>query len=344
MTATELKALIKSGRLDSWMILAGEEDYLKNYYRTELKKLAVADENDPFALFNYTSFDGDEFNIAAFRDSLISPPMMADYKLVEWRHADLDKMKESDKAALLSLAENRDDYPYARVIITTLTDGFDTGTEKKRSKLYTRLSEHFDISVFDKSTDAQLIVWLKRHFAKEGVMADDRVLSAMLFRVGHSMFMLNEEVTKLSSYAKANGLSAITVEDVEEICSSSSESDAFAISNAILEKNAEKAFLALNDMKQQRIEPPVVLGQLARTYSDLLSVSMLADEGLGSDDIAEIMKFHPYRLKLYMAAAKKTGTKKLADALDRLIKIDAASKMGGVRGYKSVEMFIAQNI
>ena len=236
------------------------------------------------------------------------------------------------------------DYPYAYFLITTLADGFDAGTERKRSKLYARLKEHFDIAVFDKSTDAHLISWLRRHFDKEGILADERVLCAMLFRVGHSMFMLNEEVTKLASYAKANGNSQISCEDVEEICSTSAESDAFAISNAIIEKNAEKAFLALGDMKQQRIEPPAVLAQLARTYSDLLSVSMLADEGMGSDDIAEIMKFHPYRLKLYMAAAKKTGTKKLAEALDRLIKIDAASKMGGVRGYKSVEMFIAQNI
>ena len=344
MNATEIKAIIKSGKLDSWIILAGEEDYLKFYYRTELKKLAIADDNDPFALFNYTLFDGDEFNIAAFRDALTSPPMMSDVKLIEWRHADLDKMKDSNRNALLSLAENKGDYPYVAVIITSLADGFDVGTEKKRSKLYTKLSEQFDIAVFDKSTDAQLISWLRRHFAKEGVAADDRALSAMLFKIGHSMFMLNEEVTKLASYAKANNLAGITPDDVEQICCSSSESDAFAISNAIIEKNAEKAFLALNDMKQQRIEPPVVLAQLARTYSDLLSVSMLADEGLGAEDIAEIMKFHPYRLKRYMTAAKKTGTKKLADALDRLIKIDAASKMGGVRGYKSVEMFIAQNI
>ena len=344
MTLTELKAAIKSGKLDSWIIIAGEEDYLKNHYQKEIKKLVAADDSDPFALFNYTSFDGDDFNIASFRDALYSPPMMSEFKLIEWRHADLEKMKESDRAALLSLAENRADYPYASFLITTLADGFDAGTERKRSKLYARLKEHFDIAVFDKSTDAQLISWLRRHFDKEGILADERVLCAMLFRVGHSMFMLNEEVTKLASYAKANGKSQISCEDVEEICSTSAESDAFAISNAIIEKNAEKAFLALGDMKQQRIEPPAVLAQLARTYSDLLSVSMLADEGMGSDDIAEIMKFHPYRLKLYMAAAKKTGTKKLAEALDRLIKIDAASKMGGVRGYKSVEMFIAQNI
>ena len=70
MTLTELKAAIKSGKLDSWIILAGEEDYLKNHYQKEIKKLVAADDSDPFALFNYTSFDGDDFNIASFRDAL----------------------------------------------------------------------------------------------------------------------------------------------------------------------------------------------------------------------------------------------------------------------------------
>ena len=97
-------------------------------------------------------------------------------------------------------------------------------------------------------------------------------------------------------------------------------------------------------MRQQRVEPPVVLAQLAKTYSELLSVSLLIDEGRSAEDISEIMKFHPYRLKLYISAAKKTGTKRLSASLESLIKTDTASKMGGIGGYKAVEMFITQNI
>lgn len=342
MNLADFKAKLKSGELSGRYIFAGEEDYLKRYYRTELERAVVTDE--AFATFNHTVFDGQEMQIAALRDALYAPPMMSDYKLIEWRHADLDRMKESDRTALIKLFENSDDFPYAILAITALSDGFDTGTEKRRSKLYTRLSESFDILVFDKSTDAQLMSWLKKHFDAEGIGVDAATLNAMLFRVGHSMQTLNEEVNKLAAYAKANGKPAITVEDVNEICSSTAECDAFAISNAIIEKNVENAFLALTEMKQQRTEPQVVLAMLARTYGELLSISLLMDEGKRADDIATITKFHPYRLKLYMNAAKKVGTRRLADSLSQLVKIDAASKAGGITGYKTVEMFITQNI
>ena len=342
MTQNDFKTKIKSAQIGGWYILAGEEEYLKSYYRSEIRKIAAPD--DAFALFNHTVYDGEAMDIASLSEAIKSPPMMADYKLIEWRFADLDKMKSSELSALEKLFEEKSDYPYVVFVITALPDGFDTGTPKKPSKLYNRLSAGFDIVVFEKSTDAQLLSWMKKHFDAENIAVDLPTLNSLLFRVGHSMQLLKNEITKLSAYAKANGKPFITPSDVNDICSATIECDAFAISNAIIEKNIEKAFLALADMKQQRIDAQVVLGQLAKTYSDLLSISLLIDEGKDAKDIETIMKFHPYRLKLYIGAAKKLGSARIGAALESLIRIDAASKSGGIGGYKSIEMFITQNI
>lgn len=342
MTLNDFKARLKGNSLGGFYIFAGEEDYLKSHYRGELYKLTAGD--DTFAMFNYILFDGEDFSTAGLYELLISPPMMADYKIIEWRHADLDRLRESECERLIELAEAAEDYPHAVFIITTREDGFET-SEKRPSKLHKRLEEAgFSILIFDKSTDSQLLSWLKRHFDKEGISVDVGTLNAMLFRVGHSMAQLAEEVTKLTCYAKANGRGTITEGDVNEICSVSIECDAFALSNAIIEKNVEKAFLALTDMKGQRIEPYMVLAQLSKTYADLLSISLFIDEGLEAAKIAELMKFHPYRLSLYMKAAKKIGTKRLCAALSALIKTDGASKMGGIGGYGAIEMFITENI
>lgn len=342
MLLNDFKSKLKSGELCGWYIFAGEEEYLKNYYRGELKSAVVTDE--AFALFNHTVFDGAEMQISALAEAIKSPPMMADYKLIEWRFADLDKMKAGELSALVELFSEKADYPYAIVAVTALADGFDVGTPKKPSKLYNKLSEGFEILNFEKTTDAQLLSWLKRHFDAEGITVDAQALNTMLFRVGHSMQMLKNELTKLFAYAKANGRTEITAADVSEITFSNIECDAFAISNAIIEKNSEKAFLALADMKQQRLEPQAVIGQLAKTYSELMSIALLIEEGKDAKDIETIMRFHPYRLKLYIGAAKKLGTRKIAAALDSLIKTDASSKFGGISGYKAVEMFITQNI
>lgn len=342
MNSNDIKARIKSGNLSGFFIFAGEEDYLKRHFAKELREAALSD--GPFASFNHTAFDADDIDLPSMREALMSPPMMGEYKVVEWKFADLDKLRENEIKALIDVAERRDDYPYALVIITTTEDGFDVGTERRRSKLFTRLSEAFEIAVFDKSTDAQLISWLKRHFDAEGVSSDPRSLSTLLLRVGHSMYSLSTEVTKLSAYAKANGITAITPELVEEITSPNLETDAFALSNAIIEKNAKRAFQALEDLRGQRVEPLAVLAQLSRTYGELLSVSLLADEGKDTSAIEALTKLHPYRSKLYIGAAKKLGTKKIGAALESLIETEAKAKSGGSTGYKAIEIFIAKNI
>ena len=97
-------------------------------------------------------------------------------------------------------------------------------------------------------------------------------------------------------------------------------------------------------MKNRRTEPQAVLGMLAKTYSTLASVSLLADEGHGAEEIKNLLGLSPYPLQLYMKAAKKLGTKKICAALDALLAADASSKFGGITGYQAIEIFITQNI
>lgn len=342
MDAQELRARIKSGNLAGWYLMCGEEDYLKKYYMNELRAAIVADET--FAPFNYVAYDGADINFGEVREHIKSPPMMSEYKLIEWRFASLDGLKESEKGALVELFELKEEYPCAIFAIMTTQDGFDAGTAKRPSKLAARLAEGFDIINFPKSTDAQLLSWLKKHFDAEGVAVDAATLNALLFRSGHSMEVLNNEVLKLSAYALANGKGAITPREVEEVASPTAECDAFALSNAVIEKNIDRAIFALTDLKARRVEPTVIVAMLERVYSDLVSVSLLLDEGRGSSDIESILKLHPFKAKLYINAAKKVGSKGLAASLSELCRIDAASKSGGVSGYGAIEMFVTNNL
>lgn len=342
MDLNEFKGRMKSGNLSGWYIICGEEDYLKKYYMSELRRATVADE--AFALFNHVAYDGADIDFSAVSEAIKSPPMMSDYKLIEWKFANLDGLKEGERSALESLFELKEEYPYAVFAIMPTSDGFDSGTVKKPSRLASRLGKGFDILNFSKSTDAQLLAWLKKHFDAEGVSVDVNTLNALLFRSGRSMEVLNNEVTKLCCYAKSGGRVAVTPSDVDAVASSTVECDAFALSNAVLEKNTERAFIALTDLKQRRVEPQAVIAMLERTYSELTSVALLLDEGKGSSDIESILKFHPFKAKLYIGAAKKIGTKRLSESLSELCRADAASKSGGISGYGSVEMFITRHL
>ena len=340
MELNDFKALIKSGDIVGSYIFSGEEDYLKRYYLGELRTKAVSD--DTFSTFNYAVYDGEEIDFASLRDDIMSPPMFEPYKMIEWRYPCFDKMKESELDELERLLDLVSSTDYAVLAFLVSEGDIDLGTPKKESKFVKRFGEKLRILNFDKCNDTQLLSWLKRHFDAEGVEVTRDVLDSLVFRAGHSMTVLNNEVTKLCMLAKSRGQSAVSVSDVELVASSTPECDTFALSNAIIERNKKGAFLALEEMKSRRLDPIMILGMMAKTYTDIVTVSMMLSDGINSADIQTATKMNPYRLKLYVGAAKRYPPEKANAILTELARVDTGAKYGGVTGYTAIEMFIAK--
>jgi DNA polymerase-3 subunit delta len=340
MELNDFKSLLKSDNVSGAYIFAGEEDYLKRYYLGQLRDKAVGDGS--FATFNHAVYDGEEIDFSSLRDDVISPPMFDRYKMIEWRYPNFEKMKESDLVELEKLLDLVKTTDYA-VLAFLVSDGdVDLGTPKKESKFVKRFKDRLNILSFAKSTDAQLLSWLKRHFDAEGVTVTADVVNTLIFRVGHSMTVLNNEVTKLCMLAKARGLDRITVQDVEAVSSSTPECDTFALSNAILERDKKGAFLALEEMKSRRLDPIMILGMMSKTYTEIVSVVMMLTDGTNSNDIQTATKMNPYRLKLYLAAAKRFTPEKANAILSELARVDTGAKYGGVTGYTAIELFISK--
>lgn len=328
------------GDPSGFYLFVGEEEYLKRYYIEQLKQRIVPDAFlEPF---NYTVFDGPEIDFGQLTDALRSAPMMADYKLVVWKWAEPERLRESARTALEELAKNRKEYPYTVFVVTASVEGFDVGNLPKRpSKLYTRFSKLYDIVNFPLSTDTQLLSWLKKHFDAEGIGVDAPTLRALLFRSGHGMDALYYEVKKLAYYAKAHGLSSIDESVVNTVASATVECDTFALSNAVLERDHTLAFRALSLLKLERTDPLILLGMLSRSFSELLSVAKLQEEGMRQGEIEQVLKLNSYKAKLTMAATRRYGIDRLRVASELLCELDARAKSYGSTGYGAIERFLA---
>ena len=134
----------------------------------------------------------------------------------------------------------------------------------------------------------------------------------------------------------------ISTEDVQTVASSTPECDTFALSNAILERNKKGAFVALEEMKSRRLDPIMILGMMAKTYTDIVSVVMMLKDGINSNDIQTATKMNPYKLKLYIQAAKRFTPEKAKNILAELSRVDTGAKYGGVTGYTAIELFVAK--
>ena len=342
MDIATLKAELKNGNISGVYLFSGEEDYLIRYYLKSLRERIGGDE--AFAVFNNPVFDGEEIDFQAILEAIKSPPMMNDYKLIEWRHADFTRLKESELDSLEEIISACEEYSYSIVAFTAIEEGVDFGTAKKPSAFIKRFDKGMKILRFEKSTENQLYAWLKKHFDSQGVTVTLDTVKALVFRSGRSMDVLAGEVDKLCALALSRGKTAVTPEDVNEVASSTPECDTFALSNAILDRNRHRAYLALEEMKSRRVDHTIIMGMIARTFDDLTAVSHLLDEGLGAQEIEEVLGMNKYKLKMYISAAKRYGTERLSEIISELARTDADSKYGGVTGYCAVELFISRNL
>ena len=339
MTATELRQKIKNGDLCDAFLFAGEEDYLKRHYLGELRRAIITDEG--LAPFTHYVFDGPEVDFAALLDVVRTPSMFADGKLVEWHGAVFEGAKEKTLDALRVLAEEVRQSGSTTLVFLTTAEGLDVGADANRpSKGFSAIASVLTAVPFFRSGDRELCGWIGRHFAAEGVAYTPSLPTALLGRVGHDMSVLSSEIDKLTAIAKARGLSEITEKEMEEVCVRTVESDAFSFTNALLDGRTEEAYRYLFDMEKRRVDPILALGQVARLYGDLLSVALLAEEGLSPDGIAKKLRMHEYKAKLYFRAAKKCGVGVLERNLALCAEIDAAMKSGSP-SYTGLQRLVA---
>ncbi|MBQ8174027.1 MAG: DNA polymerase III subunit delta [Clostridia bacterium] len=344
MTVDELKAQLKNGNLSGVYLFCGEEAFLRRYYLGELRAAILTD--PAFDAFNRIVMEGEEIDFPRLSEALCSPPMMADKKLVEWHLADLSSLKETLLRKLTEFCEMAKDYPETVTVFVVDADCLDVGNLPKRpSKAYTELSKIMSVVCFERSGEAALAGWIARHFAHEGVRATRAVIEALLAQSGTSMDALSGEIVKLAAFVKQNGREEITEKDVEEVASRASESDAFGLTNAILEGNAPRAYACLQDMKGRKVEPTLAIASVARTYADLLTVRSCAEAGLSQKEIGARLRMHEYKVGLFLRAAKKRSAGQLEAALAFCSRADTASKTGmGIGGYLALEYLIARTL
>lgn len=339
MTVDELKAALRAGRVP-WLILAGEEEYLKRHYLGEIRKALVPDA--ALAAFNHLRFEGEALDLGKLEDAVKSPPMFAETKLIEWHLCDFEKMKAQELTRFTEFCAERESYEGVTVVFYAEAERLTPGQNpKKPSRRYQDVTRAIDVVSFPRSTDTQLLGWIGRHLSHEGITAGAEVGRAMLERCGHSMDVLAGELEKLTAYAHAKGRSELSVADVTYVTAATFEADAFGLGNAILAGNTAAAFENLRDMKNRRIDPAIVFGSVFRLFCDLYAVALLREEGLSPAAIREKTGLHEYKVTLYLRATQKKSAAALGATLEKCRRLDLSSKLG-TADFSGLERLIAE--
>ncbi len=336
MTEKELKDHIKDPV--GGYLFFGEEDYLKDYYIGQIRRAVLVDES--VAEFNEFAFDTDSFSIAALEEAVASPPLMSEKKLVRVKLASYSALPEADKKALFEIIASLGELDDTVFVLAFAPDGFDGGTEKAPSAALKSFAKHMNTVNFPFGQEAKLVRWLGRHFAKEGLGADENALRLMINLCGRSMHRLAGEASKISARALSLGLPGVSPELVSATVSVTPEEDAFRLANAVLSGDTAAALDSLGRAKRRGENPIKLLAAVTAVICDLASIAQLASEGADKGTIAKALGIRSeYKVSLYMRAAGGISLSRLAAAVSLCAEADAKMKSSSL-GYVPLERLI----
>ena len=329
----EIKSIPATGYL-----FFGEEDYLKSFSVKTARDILCPDPS--FSFFNEFKLEALDFTPQKLLDALMPLPMMADKKLVVVSGLNFNTMKSHELEELCEVLAELPHYDYNVLIITVAADCFDAGyLPKKPSATLSKLGEHLTAVNFERSTPAKLAAWVQKHFAHHGIEASPEFCSKMVDYCGRGMFVLSNEIDKLSFYLLAHNKTVVTEEALHLVCISASEYDAFAFTNAIMENKQSIALEILSDYRFRRVDPIMILGDVIRVICEMVNVRALSAEGHPAAEIASLLKLHEFKVGLYQKSLRNTSPERLQRALDACLAADASLKLSP-QGYTALERLI----
>lgn len=311
MKFTELKKNLMTAPPESCYILTGDDSFV---VKSAVNMFSVF--SGEFRDLNFTFF-GKDASISEVIAALLTPPMFSEYRVVCVNDytGDLKQIKE-----------------YLKNPSSTSVLLF-TGALTPNFNGIIPLCEIVDCNRLEKS---YLEGWVVRKAASQKISVSQKAASLLVEYCNRDMNSVYNELVKLMDYAEG----AIDESDVKELVSPQIEYKVFELSEAIAEKNADKAVELVNLMLAENNSSVSLMGMLFNHFRRLLFVSLNPK----SDTLSSDLKVKEYAVKVALRQAAKFSPRRLKAVFDRLNSLDAGVKAGKISDKNALMEFVCETV
>ena len=315
---------IKSGVFRQTYLLYGEEAYLKKQYKDKLTK-AILPEGDTV---NYAYYEGKGIQPGELIDLAETMPFFAERRLIVVENSGFFKNASPELA------------DYIRTMPETACFLFVENEVDKRGKLYKAVKEKGRIAEMGRQDEKTLLYWIAGNVKKEERQIKESTARYLISLVGTDMENLEKEMEKLFSYTL--GKSEITIQDIDDICTSQVTNQIFAMVEAVAAKQQKKALDYYYDLLVLKEPPMRILYLLSRQFKLLMEVRDLAGKGFDKSQIAKTVGLHPFVVGKYMQQCRDFSETELRSILEDAADTEEMVKTGRLNDMMSVELFIVK--
>ncbi len=310
-------------------LLYGDEEIL---HENEIKKIITSNHIDSLNISRY-DLDVDVINNAI--DDATMMPIWGDRKAIVVTNAYLftDTTKRGVMDQNPTIVEEYLNHPNESSIVI-----FDVIAEK--------ISERKKISklIKEKGTIINLNNIDYKSFIKElfkGYKINSTDIDFLLNRVGTEKGILEKEIEKLKIYKIDDKI--VNHDDIVELVPKVIDVNIFHFIDNIVNNNKKEAIITYKELLKLNEEPIMIIVMLANQFRLMFQAKQLSSEGYSENDIVQLLKINPYRVKLALRNSSKFSINTLLHYLKLLGNLDIAIKSGSVDKDLALELFILGN-
>ena len=315
---------IKTGQFKQAYLLYGEEAYLKKQYKDKLTK-AMLPEGDTV---NYAYYEGKGTNPAELIDLAETMPFFADRRLIVVENSGFFKNATPELA------------DYIKNMPETACFLFVESEVDKRGKMYKSVKDKGRAVEMGRQDEKTLLYWLAGMVKKEGKQIKESTARYLVAKTGTDMENLEKEMEKLFSYTL--GQTEITVQDVDEICTTQITNKIFDMVEAVATKQQKRALHYYYDLLALKEPPMRILYLLSRQFKLLMEVKDLSGRGYEKSQIAKTAGLDPFVAGKYIKQCHSFSKEELRSIMEDAANMEEMVKTGRLNDRMSVELFIVK--
>lgn len=304
-------------------LLYGEESFLKNSYKNQMKAAITAGDT-----MNFNQFGGKGIDIKELMSLGDTMPFFGEKRLILVEDSGFFKSGDEELVSYLS-----------RIPETTCMMFVESEVDK-RSKMFKKVRELGYAAEMNRQDGAQLSRWAGTLLSREGKKITGHTMDLFLNMTGDDMENIRMELEKLISFTL--GREVITDEDVETICTERTTNKIFEMVTAIVNRQTKKAMDLYEDLLTLKEPPMRILFLIARQFNQLLQVKELMGKGMDKGGIASKLKIPPFAAGKIMPQARSFSKEQILSYVNLCVDTEEAVKTGKLNDRMAVELLLTQ--
>ncbi len=326
LTPDEALRHIEQEKIAPLYFLYGEE----KFFHTEiihalLQKLITAENRE----FNLETFDARASSIHDWLQAIKTLSFLGGTKVVVVK--DLHEVTLTPKESELLLAYTED--PIAGTCLILTADKAD-----RKKKIFKSLTKIQESITCEAPKEFALVSWIKKRAQSFGYTLSPDAARLMVERTGSKPGILASELEKVMTYVgKARSISD---QEVLEMVGDIKLQNPFALTEALKDKNAEKAFLLLHNQLDHGEEPLKILGTIVWQFRVIWEVKSYQAQKFSSAKIATEMGAKPFMVEKALKHTRSFSRQELAQNFKNLTQADRELKTSGLSPQGILETLI----